>query len=95
MIEESVSIGTAYLRAGTLTRTFIGIIPGSYFNNTWTPALISTTRDWNSARIVEASNRSRSIHDELWTDAAAVAELKPTSVTTAYINSLNETMDLS
>jgi hypothetical protein len=48
----------------------------------------------NTARVVEASNRSRSIHEELWTDAAAVAELKPTSVTTAYINSLNETIDL-
>ena len=93
LIEESISIGTAYLRAGTLPQPYRDH-SRRLFQQYVDARLDLDNAGLNTARVVEASNRSRSIHEELWTDAAAVAELKPTSVTTAYINSLNETIDL-
>ena len=42
----------------------------------------------------EALNRSKHIQRQLWADAEAVARTDRTAITAAYINSLNETIDL-
>jgi hypothetical protein len=93
LIEESISIGTAYLRAGTLPQPYREH-SRNLFQQYVDARLDLDNAGLNTARAVEASNRSERIHEELWTDAAAVAELKPTPITAAYINSLNETIDL-
>jgi len=93
LIDESISIRTAYLRAVTLPQPYRDH-SRKLFQQYVDARLDLDNAGLNTAQVVEASNRSKSIHEELWTDAAAVAELKPTSVTTAYINSLNQTIDL-
>jgi hypothetical protein len=42
----------------------------------------------------EASDRSKQIQYELWADAAAVTQSDRSAITAAYINALNETIDL-
>ena len=42
----------------------------------------------------EAASRSRQIQGELWRDAAALTQNDRTAITAAYLNSLNETIDL-
>ena len=93
LVEEAVSIGTTYLRASTL--------PQPYRNHSqdllrqYVDAHINLDdAGLNSAGFTEASNRSRQIREELWTDAAAVAQSDRTPITAAYISSLNETIDL-
>jgi hypothetical protein len=93
LISDAVSIGTAYLRAGTLPEPYREH-SRKLFQQYVDARFDLDDAGLNTARVVEASNRSKSIHEELWTDAATVAELKPTPITAAYINSLNETIDL-
>jgi len=93
LIEESISIGTAYLRAGTLPQPYREH-SRNLFQQYVDARLDLDNAGLDTARAVQASNRSKSIYEELWTDAAAVAERKPTPITAAYINSLNETIDL-
>jgi hypothetical protein len=46
------------------------------------------------ARFNELANRSRHIQAQLWADIAVVAQTDRTAITSTYINSLNETIDL-
>jgi hypothetical protein len=48
----------------------------------------------DAARFAEATNRSKRIQEQLWTDAASVSQTDRSAVTAVYINSLNETIDL-
>lgn len=41
-----------------------------------------------------ALKHSRDLKEKLWSDAAAVAQTDRTAITAAYINSLNETIDI-
>jgi hypothetical protein len=46
------------------------------------------------AGLKEATNRSKRIQQQLWEDAAAVAQTDRTPITASYIASLNETIDI-
>jgi len=48
----------------------------------------------DASRFNEAVNRSKRLQQELWVDAAAVAQNDRTAITAVYVNSLNETIDL-
>jgi hypothetical protein len=45
-------------------------------------------------RFGQALSRSKQLQEELWLDAAAVAQNDRTAITAVYVNSLNETIDL-
>lgn len=88
-VEEAVSIGTTYLRAGTL--------PQPYRDRSK-----QLLREYVDARLAlgdvehfnEAMSRSQHLQEELWLDAAAVAQNDRSAITAVYVNSLNETIDL-
>jgi hypothetical protein len=90
-VEEAVSIGTTYLRATTL--------PQPYRDHSK-----QLLREYVDARVAlddpdrpefnEAMGRSKHIQEELWLDAATVAQNDHSAITAVYLNSLNETIDL-
>lgn len=93
LIEEAVSIGTTYLRASTLpapyrehSRELLKEYVDSRFE--------LNNADENQMLLANALKHSRDLQEKLWLDAAAVAQTDRTAVTAAYINSLNETIDL-
>jgi hypothetical protein len=93
LVEEAVSIGTTYLRASTL--------PELYHNHSQDlfRQYVDTRLDLDkvgldAAGFTEASDRSKQIQHELWADAAAVTQSDRSAITAAYINALNETVDL-
>jgi hypothetical protein len=93
LVHEAVSIGTTYLRAG--------LLPQHYRDNArdllrrYVDARLDLDNaGLDAARFNEATNRSKHIQAQLWADAVAVAQTDRTSITSTYINSLNETIDL-
>jgi hypothetical protein len=93
LIEEAISIGTTYLRASTL--------PQPYQDNAkrLLREYVDTRLELNNggpdpARFDNAVSHSKGIREELWRDAAAVAQKDRTAITAVYVNSLNETIDL-
>jgi hypothetical protein len=88
-VEEAVSIGTTYLRAG--------ILPQPYRDHSK-----QLLREYVDARLAlddmelfnEAMSRSQHIQEELWLDAATVAQNDRSAITAIYVHSLNETIDL-
>jgi len=93
LVEEAVSIGTTNLRASTLpppyrehSRELLSEYVGSRFE--------LNNADGNQMLLEKALKHSRDLQEKLWSDAAAVAQTDRTAITTAYINSLNETIDL-
>jgi hypothetical protein len=93
LIEESVSIGTTYLRAD--------LLPQPYRDNSRAllRRYVDTRLDLDAAGLDAASfndaaSRSSEIQSKLWSDAVAVAQTDRTSITATYITSLNETIDL-
>jgi hypothetical protein len=46
------------------------------------------------AYLAEASERSREIQDELWSDVIALTETDRSAITDTYINTLNQAIDL-
>ena len=93
LVEESVSIGTTYLRTSTL--------PEPYRSHSR-----SLLRDYVDARVelddvgldvphsAAATNRSKDVQEQLWLDASAVTQIDRSAVTAGYITSLNEMIDL-
>src|SRR5580704_9761065 len=93
LVEEAISIGTTNLRAG--------VLPQPYRDNArellrqYVDARIDLDdAGLDVARFDEAERRSRHIEAQLWADAEAVIRTDRTAITAAYINSLNETIDL-
>ena len=48
----------------------------------------------NANRFVAAVNRAKRLQEDLWLDAATVAQNDRTAITAVYLNSLNENIDL-
>lgn len=93
LVEEAVSIGTTYLHASTLPETYrehSQRLLREYAAN----RLDLGNAGLGSTRFDDAANRSKRIQEELWNDAAAVAQIDRTAVMAIYVHSLNETMDL-
>lgn len=93
LVDEAISIGTTYLRAGTLPQPYRD--HSQQLLRQYVDARIDLDNaGLDVARFTEASNRSKRIQEQLWAQVAAVASTDRTAVTGVYINSLNETIDL-
>jgi hypothetical protein len=93
LVEEAISIGTTYLRAGVLpeaSRDHARELLRHYVD----ARLDLDTAGLDVARFNEAANRAKHILAQLWEDAVAVSQSDRTAITATYINSLNETIDL-
>lgn len=93
LVEEVISIGTTYLRADLLPQ------PTRDHARELLRLYVETRVDLDNAglddgRFKEATNRSKHIQAQLWADAVAAAQTDRTAITAAYVNSLNETIDL-
>jgi hypothetical protein len=93
LVDEAVSIGATYLRAGTL--------PSPLRENA--RALLRKYSDaridldnagLDNARFRDAAERSRNIQRQLWEDAETFARMDRTAITANYLSSLAETIDL-
>jgi hypothetical protein len=93
LVEEAISIGTTYLRASTLPQPYRDHskqLLREYVDTRLELDNLSV----NASRFNEAVSRAKRLQQDLWLDAAAVAEKDRTAVTAVYVNSLNETIDL-
>ena len=93
LVEEEISIGTTYLRASTLPQ------PYRDHAKQLLREYVDTRLELNNvsvdaSRFNAALNRSKQLQEELWLDAATVAQNDRTAITAVYVNSLNETIDL-
>jgi hypothetical protein len=84
LVEEAVSIGTTYLRAG--------LLPQPYRDNARDllrhyvdVRLDLDNAGFDAARFDEATNRSKHIQDQLWAGALAVAQTDRTAITATYV----------
>jgi hypothetical protein len=88
-VEEAVSIGTTYLRASTLPQPY-----RDRSKRLLQEYVDARLRIGDAEQFNEAMSRSQHIQEELWLDAAAVAQNDRSAITAVYVNSLNETIDL-
>ena len=93
LVEEAVSIGTAYRRASTLPQAYRGHSQ-SLFSEYVDTRLELDRGNLDAPHLTEASNRAKHVQEELWSDAAAAAQNDRSAVTAAYMNSLTEMIDL-
>ena len=93
LVEESISIGTTYLRAGMLPQPYRDK-DRELLRQYVDARLDFASAGLDEARFNEAANRSRHIQAQLWADVAAVAETDSTAIMATYVNSLTETIDL-
>lgn len=91
--EEAISIGATYLRAGTLPQPYRDHSQ-KLFREYVDARLELDNAGLNATLVTEATNRSKHIQEELWTDATAVAQSDRTAIMAGYLGSLNETIDL-
>ena len=91
LVEEAISIGTTYLRASTLPQPYRD--HSKHLLREYVDARLELDGA-DTARFNEAVNRSKHLQEELWLDAASVAQNDRTAVTAVYVDSLNETIDL-
>jgi len=93
LVEEAVSIGTTYLRARTLPQTYRE--HSQRLLREYVDARLDLDNaGLDAARLAEATNRSKRIQEELWTDAASFSQTDRSAVTAIYLSSLNATIDL-
>jgi len=93
LVEEAISIGTTYLRASTLPQ------PYRDHSKQLLREYVDTRLELdnvgvNASRFNEAVSRAKHLQEDLWLDAATVAQNDRTAITAVYVNSLNETIDL-
>ncbi|HVN17257.1 MAG TPA: hypothetical protein VMU05_00740 [Dongiaceae bacterium] len=89
LVEEAVSIGTTYLRASTLPQ------PYRDHSRQLIREYVGTRLQLVDADLFQdAVAQSKVFHEHLWNDASAVAQQDRTAVTSLYLNSLNETIDI-
>lgn len=93
LVEEAVSIGTTYLRSDTLP------LPYRDHSKQLLREYVDSRIELNDAAgdavdFSQALQHSKGLQEELWSDATAVAQNDRTAVVVAYINSLNEMIDL-
>ena len=93
VVEEAISIGTTYLRASTLPQPYRDHSKQLLREYVDTRLALDSV-SINASRFNETVSRAKRLQEELWFDAAAVAQNDRTAITAVYVNSLNETIDL-
>ena len=90
VLEEANAIGTAYLRAGYLDEPY-----RTDSRNLYREYVDLRLAALDQAQLATAVARSEEIHNELWSQAEAVARANPASdVAAIYIEALNTVIDL-
>jgi hypothetical protein len=93
LIEEANSIGTSYLRAGTLpegTAEQARKLLGQYVD----ARLDLDNAGLDTDRAAEAAGHAKRIQEELWETVLGCTKTDRSAVTASYMNSLNQTIDL-
>jgi hypothetical protein len=93
VVKEADAIGTTYLRAATLGQPYQGNV--EQLLRSYVDARIDFfAAGFRPARLDQAMKRSSRLQQELWENVVAVSQRDRTSVTVAFMNSLNEVIDL-
>src|SRR4029077_18232816 len=93
LVEEAISIGTTYLRSATLPQPYRD--HSRQLLREYVDARLELDNVGVDAnRFGQALSRSKQLQEELWLDAAAVAQNDRTAITAVYVNSLQQTIDL-
>lgn len=93
VLEEANAIGTTYLRTRLLPephRATTAKLLRDYVD----ARLPDLQRRDISQTIDHVVKRSEELHEQLWDEAVAAAEKKPTPITAAFVQALNEMIDL-
>lgn len=93
LVEEAISIGATYLRAGTLPQPYRE--HSKQLLREYVDARLALNEaSGDAGRMEEVMKHSKHLQEELWMDAAAVAQSDRSAITAVYVNSLTETIDL-
>lgn len=94
LVEEAISLGTTYLRASTLPQPYQDHSKELLRQYVDTRLELDDNVGINASRFNETVSRAKRLQEDLWLDAATVAQNDRTAITAVYLNSLNETIDL-
>jgi Protein of unknown function (DUF4239) len=93
IVREADAIGTAYLRAATLGQPYQGNVERLLRN--YVDARIDFfAAGFDPAQLEQAVRNSSRLQQELWENMVAVSQSDRTPVAVAFMNSLNEVIDL-
>lgn len=93
VLDEANAIGTTYLRARLLPephRATTQKLLREYVD----VRLPDLRKGDVSQTIAQIIQRSEELHEQLWSEAVAAADKKPTPITATFVHSLNEMIDL-
>jgi hypothetical protein len=93
IIEEANAIGTTYLRAKTLPEPGSSEIQELLRQYTALRVEMAGITDDAPETIRGIDNRTKDLHDLLWSHAAALAKQSPNPVIAVFLQTLNETID--
>jgi len=94
VIDEANAIGTTYLRAQTLPEPRSSEIQDLLRQYAALRVEIAVVKDPSPERIREFDARSKKLHDAMWSRAAALARESPSPITSIFLETLNDTIDL-
>jgi hypothetical protein len=90
VVDEANAIGTTYLRAGYLAEPYR--TEAKELLREYTDLRLEALE--SDDKLEESLARSEEIHNELWADVEKVAVESPTPITSTYITTLNDVIDL-
>ena len=94
VVEEANAIGTTYLRAKALPEPRSSQIQELLRQYLALRVEIATKIDDNPGKMREMDTRSKQLHSLIWAHAAALARESPNPVTSIFLQTLNEMIDL-
>jgi hypothetical protein len=94
VVEEANAIGTTYLRAKALPEPRSSQIQELLRQYLALRVEIAIKIDDTPEKIREMDNRSKQLHGLIWSHAAALARESPSPITSIFLQTLNEMIDL-
>ena len=93
VVREADAIGTTYLRAATLGQPYQGNV--EQLLRSYVDARIDFfAAGFHPDQVGQAEKHSHRLQQELWENLVAITQRDRTSIVTAFMNSLNEVIDL-
>jgi len=94
VVQEANAIGTTYLRAQTLSEPRSSEAQEYLRQYTKLRVELANTTEITPQILLEADRRTKELHNLLWAQAVALAKESPTPITSLYLQTLNEMIDL-
>jgi hypothetical protein len=94
VVEEANAIGTTYLRAKALPESRSSQIQELLRQYAALRIEFARARDESPQKVREVDNRSKELHSLIWSHAVALARENPNPVTSIFLQTLNEMIDL-